>query len=466
MKRILCIWLPEWNRDGKSAEPDRLEALAQWCLRFSPTVGVEEGPAPQCVFLDLTGLEHLGGGHRGVTETIAAALARRGHAARLAVADTPGAAWAVAHFHEHSPVFVPPGETLAALRPLPLEALRLPPRVLELLHALGLHRIGHLEPLPRSHWTARFGPELLRRWNQALGLLAEPIPGYQPPPQFVARQSWEHPIAAREAIEQVVEQLVAQVAEMLRAVGHGALRLACRLECSPPVDVSVGLFEATVSPAHLFQLLRLQLEGARLPGPVQGAAVIAEWTVPTERRQGDLFDAAEPPRRRLLAALIDRLSSRLGSDAVLRPQLVPDAQPEAAWQYQPLVKPCGRRSSVGQAFQPDRSARQAGKPDLRPEQSSRQAGKPDLRPRPLRLTQPVPVSPVAVLPEGPPVRFQFEGREHRVAKAWGPERIETGWWRGPRVGRDYFQVETDSGHRYWLFRRRDDGRWFVHGSFE
>ena len=73
---------------------------------------------------------------------------------------------------------------------------------------------------------------------------------------------------------------------------------------------------------------------------------------------------------------------------------------------------------------------------------------------------------MSVMPEGPPLRFPFRGEEHRVARAWGPERIETGWWRGPPVARDYYRVATTAGRRFWLFRRLDDGRWFLHGAFE
>jgi protein ImuB len=72
---------------------------------------------------------------------------------------------------------------------------------------------------------------------------------------------------------------------------------------------------------------------------------------------------------------------------------------------------------------------------------------------------------LAVAPEGPPVKFQLAGRDRRIVRAWGPERIETGWWRGGSVRRDYYQVETTDGARYWLFRELATGRWFLHGMF-
>ena len=71
-----------------------------------------------------------------------------------------------------------------------------------------------------------------------------------------------------------------------------------------------------------------------------------------------------------------------------------------------------------------------------------------------------------MLPDGPPVRFTLQSRQYHIVRHWGPERIETGWWRGRCVRRDYYRVETDTGHRFWLFRRLDDGVWFLHGEFE
>jgi len=169
-------------------------------------------------------------------------------------------------------------------------------------------------------------------------------------------------------------------------------------------------------------------------------------------RQEELFfcDAPSRQRPRQLAGLVDRLSSRLGRQAVLRPALVCEAQPELAYRYEPLLLV----RSAG--FSP--SPRKHGlKPALQTQ----------LPPRPLRLLpQPIAVSVVSVLPDGPPFRFCWQGRDQRIVQSWGPERIETGWWHGRPVGRDYYRVETAGGSRFWLFRRLYDGRWFVHGTFE
>jgi protein ImuB len=241
-----------------------------------------------------------------------------------------------------------------------------------------------------------------------------------------------------------LEQLVHQLAEKLRLHGRGALRLECAVEMEgkpdAPARITVGLFQATVSAKHLFELAWMQLERVSFPSPVTAMRVEAAATAPLEYRQREMFADGASARSSELAGLIDRLSGRLGRRAVLRPRLVRDAQPELAYRYEPLVDDAGRRR----------------RRDLAPE---------GIPPRPLRLAKrPIALPLASLVPEGPPLGFEFGGH-HRVAHVWGPERIETGWWRGQGVGRDYYRVETASGRRFWLFRRLRDGRWFLHGSF-
>jgi len=443
---------------------EALEALAEYCGRFSPTVGVG---LPDSLLLDVTGLAHLFGGEAALAEQIVRDFARRGRAVRVAIADTIGAAWAVAHEQrgqwaacglagdckmqnancklqiEEPRLIVPPGETAAALRPLPIEALRLPAEVVDVLHQLGIRQIGQLEALPREELSVRFGPRLLLRMDQATGRLAEPIPVHNPQPRFQAAWSLEHPTARRETVEAILEHLIARVAAMLLECDRGAMRLECRLGGEGNTQVSVGLFEPSAAAGHLFQLVRIQFECLRIAAPVAAVSVEAAVTAPLQRRQQELF-FADTQRRdpRHLAVLLERLSSRLGRRAVLGVRLMSDAAPERAWRYDPLIGAC-------------RPRRRRPKPPA------------ELPPRPLRLLpRPAPLDAMSVVPDGPPLRFHLYGREHQVARTWGPERIETGWWRGRVVGRDYYRLETTTGRRFWLFRRLRDGQWFLHGAFE
>jgi len=490
------------REDDPLGDRQALEALAARCGRFSPVVGLEESADPAALLLDITGVAHLFGGEAALARKIVDDFARQGLTARVAVADTVGAAVAwrfcgsVPLFREkqcrwstsalllrssgtrdrgdspispevtvrergegdspifpagklgQSPVILPPGETVGALRPLPIEALRLPAEVSELLHQLGIWRIGQLEPLPREELSSRFGPELLRRWDQAAGRLAEPVPAAAAPPEFRADWSPEHPTARQETVEAALERLIGRVAGQLARAGRGAVQLECRLDCvsSEPVRVPVGLFRPTASARHLFGLVQMQFQRLRLSAPVSGVNVSVAATAPLEYRQEKLFAdgderVCDGPRQ--LAALVDRLGNRLGRRAVVRPRLLRDAQPELAYCYDPLI-------------------------GIRRRRRHRRKSKPaDLPPRPLRLlSRPLALTAVSIVPDGPPMQFHLRGSQHRVEHAWGPERIETGWWRGRAVGRDYYRIQTTSGHRYWLFRRLRDGRWFVHGIFE
>ena len=418
--------------------------MVDLCRQFSPIVAID--PSGDSLLLDITGLEHLFSSEAELAETVVKSLTQRGHRVRAVVADTPGAAWALTrNFGQRGAglVFVPSGLTINALRPLPLAAIRLPDDIVNLLHQLGIDRIGQLERLPRSELTSRFGPVLLERWDQVMGLRPDPVIDHPSPPELEAECVLEYATAARETLGAAIERLVGQLAPQLREHGLGALRLRCRLDVGleKPVEFLVGLFQPTASASHLASLVKMQLERLSLAGPVSRLCIETLQTAPLERRQQELFTDDFPRRHpRHLAGLIDRLSSRIGSRAVLRARLVADAQPELAYAYLPLVE-VRRRGGV-----------------------NKPAGLP---PRPLRLlVRPVPLAVVSVVPEGPPVKFHLYDRTYQVAWSWGPERIETGWWRHRRIGRDYYRIETTTGQRYWLFRRLGDERWFMHGMFE
>jgi len=523
------------------ADLEALQKLAERCERFSPTVGVEPGERPEGLLLDISRVAELLGGEAELAAQLAGDFARRGLAVRLGVADTIGAAWAAAHYgakaacgfadndcklqiencklqiddvpppRERGPrnpapkfsIFnfqfsicnIPPSIHPTALRPLPVEALRLSGETVNVLHQLGIDRLAQLEALPREDLASRFAPELLRRLDQAAGRLPEAIPGHRAGPEFQVEWSPEHPTTRGETIRAALEQLIRDLCGQLVRHGRGAVQLECRLVCPPqePVRIGVGLFEPSSAWKHLFGLVELKIEQLRLPGPVVAAFVAAAATAPLVYKQQELVSdegplscaAGEVPsprpspggrgnlgrrpspggrgslwRRRRLAGLVDRLSSRLGRRAVVGVRLLADAQPELAWCYDPMV---------------GRSWRQAARANRRSARSRKQGRRPSpavLPPRPLRLRRrPVALAVTSIGPdrfgqEGCPVRFHFQGREHRVGRCWGPERIETGWWRGRAVGRDYYRVETTTGRHYWLFRRLRDGKWFFQGAFE
>lgn len=406
-----------------AADLAALAKLAEQCEQFSPLVGWKTVNGPELVpghlFLDVTGTSVLFGGEAELTRAAIGELARLGYRARAAIADTCGAAWAQAIYSE----------------PLPVDSLRLPGQTVQLLAQLGVTQIEQLRRLPRTSLPARFGEVLLLRLDQFQGTAAETIVPHRPPPEFVVERALEFPAENRALVEKIVRELIERLAAALAEQRKGAVQLSCRFAARPPLVVRVGLYRPSANPEHLWDLLRIQLERS-LPPAIDRITLAASLVAPLQNHQQALFGASEQEGSRQLALLIDRLSGRLGPAAVLRPQLTADPLPERVVKYVPLLE------------------------------SRKQPAKSPAAQRPLLLrSPPVALAVLSVVPDGPPISFQFARQDHRVARWWGPERIESGWWRGPSVRRDYYRVETQEGLRYWLFRRLADGAWYLHGEF-
>ncbi len=444
-----------------------LRTLAVWCQRFSPFVAVEEREPPDSLLLDITGCGPLFGGEEALARKLIDAFHRRRYWVRAAVADTIGAAWALAHHgvaadwqsadYKSAATLVPPGGQAEALVPLAVEALRLSCHVLELLHAFDIRRIGQLLALPRAELPAHFGLEVVQRLDQALGNVPELLTPERAAEPVEASWSIEPPTADRRMIEAIFGHLLEQVLERLpRHVGVQRLLCSLRTTAGEPVHVPVSLLRASASARRLLELARLHFERVRLPAEVSAMTVAAAVVAPLEFHQGQIFeDDAGPDRWRRLQALLERLSSRLGERCVLRPRLWPDVQPEFAWRAEPWM---------GQAAVVSGEWSVVSGIDVVPltTHHSPLCGKM----RPVCLPSPPRAIPVmSIVPGGPPVRFEWQGQSQMVAHYRGPERIETGWWRGPDVRRDYYLVETTTGQRFWLFRTIRDESWFLHGDF-
>jgi protein ImuB len=449
------------------------------------------------LFLDVTGIGVLFGGEENLGRAVVADIAQHGYHCGVAIADSIGSGWAVARRMDSSQIqvlstqyLVRSTETRLLLRTLPPDSLRLPAETLDLLAQLGIQQLSDILALPRESLRARFGEQLLLRIDQLCGAAQETIVPYRSPPQFIEEQVLEFPAERQDVIDQILHQLVHRIAIALANRREGILKLTCRLDCAPgqPMFLEVGLFRPSADCEHLCDLLRMQLEQAALPGPVGRVRVEAALTAPLENRQGELFAAGQHEAERQFALLIDRTSSRLGPNAVLRPYLTADPLPERAVRYKPGIRRQGSGARVqGSGFRVQASkARSAKYSVLSTQYSVRRKRKTtrNFEPetydcyhsafrtphsallRPLFLhSPPLPLQVLSVAPHGPPVSFSFEGQSHQVTAHSGPERIETGWWRGKSVRRDYWRVETTTGQRFWLFRSLDDRQWHLHGEY-
>jgi protein ImuB len=325
---------------------------------------------------------------------------------------------------------------------------------------------------------------LIERLNQALGLAPELIVPHRPPPEIVVETRLEYPVAEQAALESLLEHLLDQVVAELAARQQGAIRLECQLQCDDGrrIDVPVGLYQASADREHLLELLLMRVERLALSAPLIAVRLAVLLAAPLEWRQRELFEETSMREgRRQLALLINRLSNRLGRESVVGAHLEPDAQPELSVRYEPLTglwhglpTMPHRRPKVSRArrgvrrLSVERVERSGDRPTTQSHRARHwQTSLASASLRPLHLeTPPAPLQVLSLAPEGPPLQFCWRGDWRRVARAWGPERIQTGWWRGPYVQRDYYRVETTEGARFWLFRRLTDAAWFLHGVFE
>lgn len=427
-----------WQAD---ADRQSLQQVALWCERFSFCVGLEEEEAPECLLLDVTGIAHFFDDEASLALQLRHALQKRRLEGRIAIADSLGRAWGAAHCLAHADreAVIAAGQSLDQL---PLPALRLPETALTKLQRLGIYTIGELRGLDRASLAKRFGTQVLLRLDQWSGQLPELITPCRPLPKFQVERRLEVGITQTAAIERIWTSLLTRLLHMLRPrhLGlQGILFLALQ-EDRRRWEKSLRLCAATADERHLQELLRLKLETWRLTAPLVEMSLTALDVTPLAAAQQDWLRGESQDDARQLSTLINRLSSRLGEELVSRARLLPDPVPEY---------------STGDCSLQEQEAI-ATAPFVQPFQ-------PLDRPTAL-FREPRPLDVVAVLPDGPPSVLFWKHLRFDVADCWGPERIESRWWRQAYVRRDYYWIETTGGARLWIFRRLQDARWFWQGE--
>ena len=512
---------PYFHRHDPQADLFALEKLAIFCLCYSPTVGWAETDLPDTLLLDVTGCAHLFQNEQGLAARIAAELRQLGYRVRVASAGTIGAAWALAHYqlpHPQSedasqlrraaeknlprvaevarlwpnkpisgeigygkfssPARLKEGSPQASLLSeilvdLPIESLRLDEQTVRTLRELDICRIGQLEALPRTSLPARLGTKVIRRLDQTMGRVDELIVPVRPPEVIAASKSFEHPLTQRAAVETVLRQLAEQLLDKLVRCNAGVLRLQVRLVAAgdallKPAEqcCSVGFINPCQEVEHLVQMTLSRLSRLVVPNEITEVHVRVTGSSCLETRQVSLLDDQHDCKtHRQFGLLLERMSSRLGEQCVLRPRLRPDAQPEYAYGWETAV-----REKVGghKARQSSEGRKQSsGVSDQKSKVKAQEVKTQSIAAaRPLAIkSRPVLITVLTAITEGPPIRFRWEGREYVVSRSWGPERIATGWWRSTPIHRDYYRIETDQGQRLWLFYRNQDQAWFLQGEF-
>lgn len=472
------------------AEALFLTALRRWAGKFSPWVAEE---APAGLVIDLSGAAHLFGGETAVMDLVAGDCAALGLSVQAGIADTVGAAWALARYagqgtgshrsgdavdqearatrsraaRRHwtkggaaptvvaSPLprsrIAAPGQTRQALAPLPLAALRIDADTVAGLARLGLRQVGDVMGMPRAALSRRFGLALIRRLDQALGLQPEPVSPAAADMPLAVRLTLPDPIGLASDIAAGIDRLLPALCDRLGARGLGARRVRLQLFRADHSmqEIEFGLARPSAEPDRLRPLLMLKIDQVDPGFGIDALRLEAHQAEPVHARQhrGQLDATAEAQARARsdtgLDDLLSRIGTRVGMEAITRLHPADSHIPEkavtimaAAWS-EPVA-------------------------DWPPV--------PGLPPRPAFLFRPEPVT--AHDRPTPPARFRWRRRDFVTAAATGPERIAPEWWLDDpawRSGtRDYWRVDTEGGERLWLFFAHGgavSGGWFCQGDF-
>lgn len=471
------------------AEAAFLTTLRRWAGKFSPWVAEE---SPNGLVIDLTGCAHLFGGEEALMGQALRDCADLGLTALPGIADTLGAAWALARYsgratgHHRSGDAIDqearatrsravkrrhwerggaapkaaqppadtsriaaPGQARSVLAPLPIAALRLEPHVAEGLARLGLRQIGDVAGQPRAALARRFGRGLLMRLDQAFGNAPEPVSPAKPPMHFATRMTLPDPIGLEDDLKAALDRMLPRLCARLRDKGQGAriLRLQAYRCDSTMQWVEVGLARPSDVPDRLRPLLWMKLNEIDAGFGIDMLRLEVTRFEPLHARtKTGHMDAARAVAARLQANtavddLIGRIGARVGMEQITRRHPAASHIPEkgaqvlaAAWSEPAQDWP---RSPT---------------------------------PRPLLLWRPEPVQ--AHPDPSPPPRFRWRGRPLVTASAVGPERIAPEWWLddpGWRSGvRDYWQVVTEQGDKLWLYYAHGatmSAGWFCQGAF-
>jgi protein ImuB len=419
-----------------AAEAALLEKLARWATQFTPVVSLEP---PQALLAEVRGSLGLFGGTAGLRQRALEDLSSHGLNAVAALAPTPRAALWLARAGIQAPVEVP-GELPGLATRLPMACLGWPQATLATLSTLGVRTVADLSRLPRDGFARRFGPSLLAELDEAFGRRPQPRRRAVMPERFDDALELPAETGSVRLIEFALERLLGRLQTFLRARSAGihGLTVALRHRGQPATRLRLGLARPSGEAGHLLALLHERLGRTPLPAPVVALRLRSTVAVPLELRSRALPGTAEHRADPEAAArLLEHLRARFGRDAVFSVRLVPEHRPERAWQVsEPSLSRKGTLSFS----------------------EEEKGGVPFLSARPLWML----AEPQALPGRG---GLPLAGSDVLTLIS-GPERIETGWWDGEDVRRDYYVAAGADGVRLWIYReRRRGGGWWLHGVF-
>jgi len=398
-----------------------LEHLAAWCGQFTSLVSLVP---PQALLLEVQGSLTLFGGLEALLERLRRGLAGLGYRARLTAAPTPLAATWLARAGGEARITT--NAALAgALSRLPLSGIDPAEAQIQMLRRMGIGTIGDILRLPRAGLARRFGKDLVLALDRALGSAPDPRAPYVAPATFEAALVIPGAVDNTEGLLFPLNRLIQELCGILtaRMAGVAALTLTLRHPRSAPTRIELGLVAATRDARHLTELFRERLTRVTLPEPVEEMALAAAQMVPLALVHHQDFFAPKRATLQAKAELIERLRSRLGNAAVQGIRPIAEHRPELAWRY---TEPGESGATV------------------------------DTGERPLWLFP----EPVAI-----EIRNGWPWLGEQLTLEGSRERIESGWWDGRDIARDYFIARNHRGERFWIYRELATQCWWLHGIF-
>ena len=405
-----------------AAERTTLEGIAAWLCRFTPAVSLEP---PHGVLAEVRGSLRRYGGLRALAAQIGEGLAALGFSARLSAAPSACGAWLLT-FGETDALLEDFVGLRGALAQLPIGTVCGTDEARALLERIGTRRVGELFELPRAGVARRLGPEPFERLDHALGITPEPRRFFLPPERFAAALELPAEVEHVEGLLFAARRLLLQLEGLLSARHSGIRQFCVVLEHRQrPADrIAIGLASPGREAERFLELLRERLSGYALAAPVEAIRVEADEFVPLAGRTQSLFGEARSDTEHW-HRLVERLQARLGENAVTGLDLNPDHRPERAWRSCP------------------------------PGETGRGAENVGFGPRPLWLVEP---------PQALSERNGIPQQNGPLVMLAGPERIESGWWDGAEVKRDYFIARSTDAALLWIYRAPGGG-WYLHGIF-
>jgi len=415
------------ERNGQ-AERAALERLATWAYQWSSFVTFQPADPRTLEELSLLWLEvggscNLFGGRERLLSLLEASLNDLAYTYRLGISYTLEGAALLARAGKRVLTITEPALRRQAEN-LPIAFLALPSAVIQALQKSGVRHVGAVLNLPADAIARRFDPETACYLDRLLGRRPDPRPAFELPKRYLGRCCLGADVDNTHALLFPIRRLLSEFQGYLRAIDAGIQQLSLLFEHHKRAStrIDIGAATPTRDAERLFALTRERLENFSLPAPVQEVHLQAERFTPAAAAQDDFFKGAATHEEHLQQVL-EKISARLGPEAVRSVSLVADHRPELAWKY-----------AAGSALS---SAGASAKTYAHPP--------PPAAPRPLWLLS-------------EPCRI--EAPEHAVGI---PERIESRWSQDPPTARDYYLARAHDGAQLWVYRDGADDRWYLHG---